>query len=307
MGLALGIPLAHQADPRDGRALGKLIARTGATILISTPTFVRGYMRRVEPEQLASLRFAVVGAERCPADLKNAFRDAYGAELLEGYGCTELAPACALNTLEASRDGSVGRPLPGIEVFTIDPESGELLTRGQEGLLVVRSPGRMLGYLDRPDLTAEAFVHGGYNTGDMARVDEEGFIHLTGRLARFAKIGGEMVPLDRVESEIQAWLAERFGEESADAIAVASVPSLRRGERVVVLHTSLPCSPQEIVDGLESLPTIFKPRAKDFYAVDEIPVLGTGKRDLGRVRSLAAEVAQGALGSVVHRFERDAS
>ncbi len=295
MGLCLGIPLAHQADPRDGRALGELIERSGATLLISTPTFVRGYMRRVEPGQLDSLRFAVVGAERCPPDLKVAFRQAYGAELLEGYGCTELAPACAVNTLEHSRDGSVGLPLPSIEVFTIDPESGEVLPRGSEGLLVVRSPGRMLGYLDRPDLTAQVFVHGGYNTGDMARVDEDGFVHLTGRLARFAKIAGEMVPLDRVESEIQNWLAERYGEEAADAVAVAAVASMRRGERVVVLHAGLPCEPEEILEGLEDLPGIFKPREKDFYAVEAIPVLGTGKRDLGRLKALAEEVARGSV------------
>ena len=291
MGLALGVTLAHQADPRDGRALGNLIERTGATIFISTPTFVRGYMRRFRPGQMASLRFAVVGAERCPADLKLAFREAYGADLLEGYGCTELAPAVALNTQTASRDGTVGRPLPGIEAFTIDPSTGERLPRGAEGLLVIRSPGRMIGYLDRPDLSAEAFVHGGYNTGDIARVDADGYLHLTGRLARFAKIGGEMIPLDRIESALQDWLAEHHGQAAADAVAVAAVPSRRRGERLVVLHGALPCSPEEALSGLSELPVLFRPRAADFYPVEAIPVLGTGKRDLGRIRSLAAELA----------------
>jgi acyl-[acyl-carrier-protein]-phospholipid O-acyltransferase/long-chain-fatty-acid--[acyl-carrier-protein] ligase len=291
MGLTLGIPLAHQADPRDGKALAELIESEGATILISTPTFVRGYMRRFEPAALATLRFAVVGAERCPADLKSAFKEAYGAELLEGYGCTELAPACALNTPSAQREGSVGLPLPGVEVFAVDPDSRAILPPGAEGLLVVRSPGRMVGYLDRPDLTEKVFVHDGYDTGDMGRVDADGFVFLTGRLARFAKIGGEMVPLDLVESEIQSWLAARFGEEAADCVAVGAAPSSRRGERLVVLHTSLPCPASDILDALERLPPLFRPRQQDFHAVESIPVLGTGKRDLGGIKALAESMA----------------
>jgi acyl-[acyl-carrier-protein]-phospholipid O-acyltransferase/long-chain-fatty-acid--[acyl-carrier-protein] ligase len=293
MGLIAGVTLVQQADPRDGRALGKLIQETGATILLSTPTFVRGYMRRIEPEQLASLRFAVVGAERCPAELKAEFRERYGAELLEGYGCTELAPAGALNTPDAQRQGSIGRPLPGVEFHAADPDTREPLPAGSEGLLIVRSPGRMLGYLDRPDLTERAFIHGGYDSGDIGHVDADGYVFLTGRLARFAKIGGEMVPLDRVEEAIQSWLNAHYGPEEAEAVAVAAVPSARRGERIVLLYTQLPCAPEEILAGLADLPPLFKPKANDFHAVETIPVLGTGKRDLGRIKALAEAVARG--------------
>lgn len=290
MGLLSGLPVAGQADPRDGKLLGELIQAAGGTILISTPTFARGYMRRVGAEQLTTLRLAVVGAERCPAELKQSFREAFGTELLEGYGCTELSPAAAVNTPQANRDGTVGRPLPGIEVLTMDPETRELLPPGQEGLLVVRSPGRMLGYLNRPDLTEAAFVHGGYDTGDMGHVDADGFVTITGRLARFAKIGGEMVPLDNVEAALQAALEAAYPGD-AGQVAVAAVASERRGERLVVLHTSLPCSPEELLAAVDSLPALFKPRAADFYAVEAIPELGTGKRDLGAVKRLAVALA----------------
>lgn len=289
MGLLGGLTVAGQADPRDGKTLGELIQAARGTILISTPTFVRGYMRRFGAEQLRTLRLAVVGAERCGAELKEEFKAAFGTELLEGYGCTELSPAAAVNTPRAGRSGSVGRPLPGIEVMTMDPETRELLPPGREGLLVVRSPGRMQGYLDRPDLTEAAFVHGGYDTGDMGHVDADGFVFITGRLARFAKVGGEMVPLDNVEAAMQVWLAEHFPEDVGQ-LAVAAVPSARRGERLVVLHTTLPCGPEALLAGVDALPALFKPRAADFFEVEAIPELGTGKRDLGAIKRLAAQV-----------------
>jgi acyl-[acyl-carrier-protein]-phospholipid O-acyltransferase/long-chain-fatty-acid--[acyl-carrier-protein] ligase len=286
--LVEGYAIAAHPDPTDGAALGAVSAAAKATFLIATPSFVRAYMRRIEPEQLRTLRFAFVGAERCPTELRVAFKDKYGAELLEGYGTTELAPVVSVNTVHEIRDGSVGRPLPGVEVFTMSPETGQILPPGETGVLVVRSPARMLGYLDRPDLTEAAFVHGGYDTGDIGRVDEDGFVYITGRLARFAKVGGEMVPLDPLEARLQQAADERC--VSAGEIAVTSVSDGRKGERIVVLYTGLPCSPEELLADLSDVPAIFRPRVKDFFAVDEIPVLGTGKRDLGAMRRVAEEL-----------------
>lgn len=286
--LARGFTIAAQADPRDGAALGNLVEEAGATLIISTPTFVRGYLRRIEPSQLATLRFAVVGAERCPAELRAAFKKRYDAELLEGYGATELGPVVAINTDDDPRDGSVGRPVPGVEVFTMDPDSSEILPPGETGVLVVRSPARMTGYLDRPDLTEQAFVHGGYDTGDIGRVDEDGFIHITGRLARFAKIGGEMVPLDNLESALLLFMDEHYRDFAVD-LALAAVHDKRRGERVVVLHTGLPCPADEAIAALSEWPALYRPRPADFYVVEAIPVLGTGKRDLGAIHRLAEQ------------------
>lgn len=297
LGLVLGMPSAAHPDPTDAKALGNLAQASGVTFLISTPTFVRGYMRRIEPEQFKTLRFAVVGAERCPPDLKQAFRERYGAELLEGYGCTELAPTVALNLLPVvrdgvtelrSRDGTVGRPLPGLNVFTIDPESHEILPAGREGLLVVQSPARMRGYLGRTDLTEKAFVHGGYNTGDVGKVDDDGFVHITGRLARFAKIGGEMVPLDNVEQAVHQAVLTIVGADAAIEIAVASVTDEARGERLIVLHTGFTGDWEKLLASLEDLPALWRPRSRDVRQVEAIPKLGTGKRDLAGLKKLAA-------------------
>jgi len=291
LGLTEGALVANQADPRDGKALGALVERSRTTFLISTPTFVHGYMRRIEPAELAHLRFAAVSAERCPPELKAAFKTRYGKDLLEAYGTTEIG-AVAINTPTDIREGSVGRTVPGVEVFTMDPERGTILPQGETGLVVVRSPARMLGYLGRPDLTEAAFVHGGYNTGDMGRVDADGYLYITGRLARFAKSGGEMVPLDLVEAALGAWVEARFGD--AYQVAVGAAPSTRRGEKLVVMHTGVPCPPDELLDeALADLPPIFKPKPSDVHAVDAIPVLGTGKRDLAAIKRMAETLAAG--------------
>jgi acyl-[acyl-carrier-protein]-phospholipid O-acyltransferase/long-chain-fatty-acid--[acyl-carrier-protein] ligase len=310
-GLAAGmwLPLIGQVriiahgDPTDAVVIGRLAGDAGATCCISTATFVRGWMRRIDPSAFARMRRIVVGAERCPAELREEFFAKYKAPLLEGYGCTELAPVVGTNLPDATaaglteirlKQGSVGRPIDGIAVFTIDPDTGERRPAGSEGLLVVRSPGRMQGYLDRDDLTAKAFVHGGYSTGDIGRVDADGFVHITGRMARFAKVAGEMVPLDNVESAISAEAFRRLPPTPDAAalpeIAVAAVPDAGKGERLVILHTGLDLDWNAVIEACADLPPIWRPKARDAYAVAAIPRLGTGKRDLGGVKKLAAEV-----------------
>jgi acyl-[acyl-carrier-protein]-phospholipid O-acyltransferase/long-chain-fatty-acid--[acyl-carrier-protein] ligase len=297
LGLTHGLSIAAHPDPTDGATIGKLAAELKATFLISTPTFVRGWMRRIEPEQFKTLRLAVVGAERCPAELKAAFKERYNCDLLEGYGCTELAPTVSVNLPEVrrdgeierrSRDGSVGRPLPGLAAFTVHPDTLAPLPLGETGLIVIRSPSRMQGYLDRDDLTAKTQVAGGYNTGDIGRVDAEGFIHITGRLARFAKIGGEMVPLDNIEVLLQGAMPEDI------ELAVAAVADESRGERLVVLHTGFTGDWAEVLTRLDAQPALWKPRTKDIRQVPAIPKLGTGKRDLAALKALAASPAAAA-------------
>ena len=300
--LVCGYGLIAHADPRDGRTIGGLAEQYRPTLLISTPTFVRGYVRRVKQDQFASLRSAIVGAEKCPEDLHTSFKEKYGAALFEGYGCTELAPVVSANQPNIdgedghelrNRPGSVGRPLPGIEVVTINPDTREVLPEGETGLLLVRSPARMLGYLGREDLTRKVFLHDGYDTGDIGHVDSDGFIHITGRLARFAKVAGEMVPMDLVEEKFMAALQEIAGASHEHDLAIAAVPDTAKGERLVVLYTSLPCALQDLMDRIEDLPTLFRPRERDAYQVDALPVLGTGKRDLKQLKVLAEELALG--------------
>jgi acyl-[acyl-carrier-protein]-phospholipid O-acyltransferase/long-chain-fatty-acid--[acyl-carrier-protein] ligase len=303
--LVLGLPVIAHPDPTDARALGRLAETWRPTFMIATATFVRGYLRRIEPAQFASLRFAVVGAEKCPDDLRAAFRERYGAELFEGYGCTELGPVVSTNRTDVhaadgvretcSRPGSVGRPLPGIAVVTIDPETRAPLTCGATGLLLVRSPAQMAGYIDRPDLSRAALLHGGYDTGDIGHVDEDGFVFITGRKSRFAKIGGEMVPMDLVEERILlAW--ERIaGRNHGIELAVAAIADQQKGERLLLLHTGLPDGLKELLDAAD-LPPLFRPKERDVYRVAAIPTLGTGKRDLRALREMAARLATAGPG-----------
>jgi acyl-[acyl-carrier-protein]-phospholipid O-acyltransferase/long-chain-fatty-acid--[acyl-carrier-protein] ligase len=300
LGLESGFAIAAHPDPMDAKGLGELARKAGATFSITTATFVRNWMRRIEPAQFASLRFAVAGAEKCPKELRDAFKARYGGELLEGYGCTELAPVVSVNMLSVThrgetevrtRDNTVGRALPGQHVVATHLETRAPLPPGEEGLLVVRSAARMSGYLGRDDLTAKAFIHGGYDTGDVGVVDEDGYIRITGRLARFAKIGGEMVPLDSVEAALQAPLSERC------ELAVAAVPDPDRGERLIVLVAPLAGvagelpGAEECIAGGAGLAALWRPKAKDVHRVEALPRLGTGKRDLAGVKRLAAEKA----------------
>jgi acyl-[acyl-carrier-protein]-phospholipid O-acyltransferase / long-chain-fatty-acid--[acyl-carrier-protein] ligase len=301
--LTMRVRIIAHGDPTDAVVIGRLAADGQATCGISTATFVRGWMRRIQPEQFRWMRRMVVGAERCPAELRADFRVRYGIDLCEGYGCTELGPVVGTNLPDVQaagltevrlRQGTVGRPMDGIAVLTMHPETGALLPPGEEGLLIVRSASRMAGYLDRPDLTAAACVHGGYNTGDIGRVDDDGFVTITGRLARFAKIGGEMVHLDHVEAAVAAAARAAAGPVTADPppeIAVAAVPDASRGERLVVLHTGLVVDWRAVLAETPGLPPLWRPRAQDVHAVPAIPQLGTGKRDLGGLKRLAATVA----------------
>ena len=304
LGLAAGVTISAFPNPRDPSALGRHAEKTSATCMISTPTFCRQYLKKIQPHQFATLQFAVVAAEKCPTDLRVAFYDRFKANLLEGYGCTELAPIVSTNAPAggrydagpASRDGSVGRPLPGVEVLIVDPETLAELPRGSEGLIVVRSAARMLGYLKRDDLTDAAFVLGGYRTGDVGRLDEDGFLYITGRLARFAKIGGEMIPLDTLEDRLDAYLRERAKDSELEyEIAVTAAPDAAKGERLIVLYTHLPCEISEALDAaLADFPPLFRPRPRDAYQVESLPVLGTGKRDLKGVKLLAESLTSRA-------------
>jgi acyl-[acyl-carrier-protein]-phospholipid O-acyltransferase / long-chain-fatty-acid--[acyl-carrier-protein] ligase len=293
--LAVGFGAAYHPNPTDAKTIGELAARYGATVLISTPTFCATYARKIQPEQFSKLRLAVVGAERLREPVAAAFVEKFGVELTEGYGCTEMAPVVAVNVPDASarleqgrgpgvQRGSVGRPMPGISAMVVDPETGDGPLIGREGLLLVNGPNRMAGYLGEPDLTKQVFRDGWYVTGDIASIDEAGFIRITDRLSRFSKIGGEMVPHMKVEEELQAVLHE------PNTGVVTAVPDEAKGERLVVLHTDPQLTAQEIWEQLSrsELPRLWIPKREDIRYIESIPTLGSGKIDLRGVRQLAA-------------------
>jgi acyl-[acyl-carrier-protein]-phospholipid O-acyltransferase/long-chain-fatty-acid--[acyl-carrier-protein] ligase len=290
--LLSGIGAVYHANPLDAKTIGKLVAEHRATVMISTPTFCQSYLRSCEPQQLATIRHAVVGAERLPTSLAAAFKEKFGVTLMEGYGATEMGPVVAVNTVDVAhgpirqkghKPGTVGHPLPGVVAQVVDLESGDVLPPDREGLLLVKGPSRMLGYLGDPERTAEALRDGWYVTGDIAALDDDGFIRITDRLARFSKIGGEMVPHAKVEELLCAL-------PGVESCVVTAVPDAQKGERLVALYTSgNGAAAADLWQALSAseLPRLWLPKAQNLYCVDSLPLLATGKTDLRRARQMA--------------------
>jgi acyl-[acyl-carrier-protein]-phospholipid O-acyltransferase/long-chain-fatty-acid--[acyl-carrier-protein] ligase len=293
MPIVAGVGVVYHPSPLESRAIGGLVSKYGVTVLIATPTFLNAYARRVAPEDFGSLRYVLAGAEKLPERIALAFEDRFGIRPMEGYGCTECSPVVSVNTdgfraasfrQAGAKRGSIGHPLPGMAVRIVDPETRQPLPPNQPGLLLVSGPNVMQGYLNRPEKTTEVLVDGWYDTGDIAAVDEDGFIRITDRLSRFSKIGGEMVPHIKIEEKLH-----ELAESTEQQFAVTSVPDETKGEQIVVLHTL----PQDKLDGVvkklgeSGLPPLWRPRADRFVHVEALPYLGTGKLDLRRLKDLA--------------------
>jgi acyl-[acyl-carrier-protein]-phospholipid O-acyltransferase/long-chain-fatty-acid--[acyl-carrier-protein] ligase len=291
----LGTGVVYHPSPLDARAIGALTGQYGVTFLLATPTFLQMYMRGCSPEDFGSLRFVMTGAEKLPERLAQAFEDRFGIRPLEGYGCTECAPAVTVNTRDfraagfrqvGAKRGSIGHPLPGVSVRIVDPDTLKPVPTGQPGLMLVRGPNVMLGYLGRPEKTAEVLRDDWYVTGDIATEDEDGFIQITDRLSRFSKIGGEMVPHVKVEEKLH-----ELAGVTEQTFVVTGVPDEKKGERLVVLHTLPDDKLQAVLDKLPqaSLPNLWVPRANQFFRIETLPHLGTGKLDLRKIREIAGQ------------------
>jgi acyl-[acyl-carrier-protein]-phospholipid O-acyltransferase / long-chain-fatty-acid--[acyl-carrier-protein] ligase len=297
---ATGIGVVFHPNPLDSRVIGALVNKYAVTMLLATPTFLNAYTRRCEPEQFGSLRFVMAGAEKLPDRISQAFEDRFGLRPMEGYGCTECSPAVTVNTIDfraasfrqvGAKRGSIGHPLPGMSVKIIDPETLQPLPVNQPGLLLVRGPNVMQGYLNQPEKTAAVLKDGWYNTGDIAMLDEDGFLRVTDRLSRFSKIGGEMVPHIKVEDKLH-----ELAQATEQVFVVTAVPDERKGERLMVLHALPEDKLKETLELLAKcdLPALWRPRPDQFLRVEKLPYLGTGKLDLRKARELAMEVARPA-------------
>lgn len=288
----LGMGAAFHYSPLDSKRVGELTEEFGGTCIVGTPTFLTAWMRRVTPEQFKSLRYVVAGAEKLRDEVGKAFEEKYGAVILEGYGCTELAPLASLNIPDiawpgikqtGTKKGSVGQPVPGVVMKVVDPDSGKELPADQPGLLLVKGLNVMKGYLGDAKKTAEVIKDGWYVTGDIARIDEDGFVTLTDRLSRFSKIGGEMVPHIRVEEKLHELV-----NSAEQLFVVAAVPDASRGERLVVLHKDGP-NIDELLAKLKTsdLPKLWMPDKAAFHKVEEFPLLGSGKLDFQKLKAQA--------------------
>jgi len=295
--LISGIGAVYHVNPLDAKVIGKLVQTHQATILMSTPTFLSSYIRRCEPEQFKSLRMVTVGAEKLKESLSAEFQQRFGVQPMEGYGCTELSPVVSINVPDyseegllqkAQKQGKIGLPLPGIAVKIVDQNTGQPLGPNQSGLLLVKGPNVMKGYLNHPEKTNEVIKDGWYLTGDIAAVDEDGFLMITDRLSRFSKIAGEMVPHIKIEEAIHSIL--KFSEQIA---VVTSIPDDKKGERLVVLHTQQ-IDVAALTEELKKngLPNLWIPDKDLFYKIDTLPFLGSGKLDLGTIKRRALELSR---------------
>lgn len=291
----IGAATVYHYNPLEAETVGELARKFKATLFLSTATFLRGYIRKCEVEDFKSVRLIVCGAEKLPMQVADQFEKKFGVRPMEGYGCTELSPAVSTNRPDivhgnvrqvAHKPGTIGHPMPGQAVRVVDPETRERLPNGQEGMLLVNGANVMKGYLHKPEMTAQVIHDGWYTTGDIAKIDDDGFITITDRLSRFSKIAGEMVPHGKVEDKLHEIL-----QTHERMCTVVGVPDLRKGERLVVIHTPLPMPVDELWGKLKDsgLPPIYLPAKFAFFEIPEMPILGTGKVDLKQVKIIAHE------------------
>lgn len=271
-----GMKVVMYPSPLHYKQVPKLIGEVKATVLLGTDTFLQGYARAADPDDLKSVRFVVAGAERVKDETRQMWAP-YGAVICEGYGCTECSPVLACNTPgEGSKAGSVGRLLPGV-TYRLDPVEG--IETG--GKLVVTGSNVMKGYLLASQPGEVVPPEGGWHdTGDIVDIDESGFVTIKGRAKRFAKLGGEMVSLAAVETMISnLWPGHNH--------VVVSLPDPKKGE-TLVLVTEKPDGDRKALQKeaqAQGFPELWVPRA--ILVTQAIPVLGSGKIDYGSTRELA--------------------
>ncbi len=293
-----GVQVVTYPNPLEVGKLAGLIQHHRATVLLATPTFLRGYLRKAEPGQLRSLRLVITGAEKLPLDLASSFQERFDMRVFEGYGLTETSPVVSVNLPEpqpknpgdrvqpSSRSGSVGKMASGIAAEIRAPETDEKLSLHDSGMLWLRGPNIFEGYLDDPKRTAEVLRDGWFKTGDIGRFDEDGFLYIEGRLSRFSKIGGEMVPHELIEHKILAAL--QLEGHSERVLAIVGVPDEAKGEALVLLSSiEIDLPKLRVTLGEYDIPNLWIP--KKICRIESIPVLASGKLDIGKCQELARE------------------
>jgi long-chain-fatty-acid--[acyl-carrier-protein] ligase len=282
--LLTGLRVVRHADPTDAGGLVRKIAAYKPTLLVGTPTFLSFMLDRAKPGDLDSLRFIIVGAEKCPESLfKYCAELAPHAALLEGYGITECSPMVSGNAAGATKPGTVGKPLPGVELLLLDVETQKPVGPNQLGTLLVSGPTIFPGYIgyDGPSPFKEIEGKRWYVTGDLAKIDDDGYIEFCGRMKRFLKAGGEMISLPALEDPFA-----RLYPPTKDGPRVAVEGVETDGARRIVLFSTEPLSVHDanaklIEEGFRGVM-----RLDEVRKIDKIPVLGTGKTDYKVLRAL---------------------
>jgi acyl-[acyl-carrier-protein]-phospholipid O-acyltransferase/long-chain-fatty-acid--[acyl-carrier-protein] ligase len=293
-----GVRTVTYPNPLEAGKIARLVEKHAVTVMLATPTFLRAYLRKAEPPQLRSIRLLITGAEKLPDELVKAFDARFGKEVMQGYGLTETSPVVSVNLPQLqpskavpnvqpfNRLGSTGKMMPGIAAEIRDPETDQKKSLHETGMLWLRGPNIFEGYLNAPEQTAQVMQDGWFKTGDIGRFDEDGFLFIEGRLSRFSKIGGEMVPHETIEQKIIAALTTE--EHSERFIAIMGVADSSKGEALVLLSTidvDLAALRSTLSDA--GVPNLWIP--KTVRRVEAIPVLASGKLDLAGCKKLAEQ------------------
>jgi len=276
--ICLGMTSITYANPLDFKIIARLIREYKPQMVVGTPVFMEGYLRQSRPGDFDSVELAVTGADKCPDSLREKFRAKHGIDIIEGYGTTETSPVISANPRHSNRPGSIGVPIPGVEIRIEHIESGEICPACETGRILVRGENVMKGYLNNVEETHMRLKNGWYDTGDLGYLDEDGYLWHKGRLKRFVKIAGEMISLVAVEDAL-----DQVTPEEVECCAV-ELPDARRGARIVAI-TSEKVDSNEITQRLgDSLPNLALP--KQFLVVKEFPRMGSGKTDFRSLTDL---------------------
>ncbi len=273
-----GMKSFHYPSPLHYKIVPEMVYDTDATVLFSTDTFLTNYAKTAHPYDFQSIRILVGGAERVKPETRQMWMDKYGLRIIEGYGATECAPAISANTPMHFKPGTVGRIFDGME-SRLEAVPG--IEEG--GRLFIKGPNVMLGYLraDNPGVI-EPPPGGWYDTGDIVKFDDEGYVTIQGRAKRFAKIAGEMISLTAVEGNVQQVYPEA-------ANAVVAVPDPRKGEQLILFTTEAKPDRKVIADGMKSRGSTELMIPKVAVSLEKLPLLGSGKTDYVALMRMALE------------------
>jgi len=279
--ISYGITMLTYANPLDFKKVCSIVREHKATFLVGTPSFFWGYLRKSEKGDFDSLRIALTGADKCPDSLREGFKNKHDITVYEGYGTTECSPVISTNAPEANKPGSVGKPIPGVQVRIENYHTGEDCALGEDGRILVKGDNVMKGYFNDLEQTSLHIRRGWYDTGDMGHLDEDGYLWHVGRLKRFIKVGGEMVSLVKIEDILEKFLPE--GSECC----VVEIPDTIKGARIVAVITA-PIDEEAVLKEMaKQLPTMALP--KIFLVWETLPKMGSGKIDFRSISDMARE------------------
>jgi acyl-[acyl-carrier-protein]-phospholipid O-acyltransferase / long-chain-fatty-acid--[acyl-carrier-protein] ligase len=279
-----GMTMVAYANPLEFQTISRIARDEKPTLIVGTPSFFRGYLQKSEPGDFKTVRLMVAGADKCPDILREGYRNKHGVTLLEGYGATETSPVISVNSLEFNRPGSTGKVIPGVQVKLVNIETGEECKTREVGKIFVKGDAVMKGYYDDPELTAEVLVNGWYDTGDMGFFDEDGFLWHAGRFKRFAKIGGEMISLVKVENTLEKFLPLGV------SCCVVEVSDEKKGSNIVATVSREVNKTEILRKMMNELPIIALPR--QFIVIRELPMMSTGKIDFRSVTKMVEGILQ---------------